>query len=114
MFGASSELASVMEFGFYRSKCGDALRLGVKVSVIHSICGRTCGWHVKLCDASLSCAIPERFVLSRLSDSARLNGLMAVTIILMTESLQRLVRYSVGDVGSRLSTAVIEVVNHAL
>jgi len=28
----------------------------------HSICGYTCGWQVKLCDPSLTCAIPERLI----------------------------------------------------
>ena len=29
--------------------------------MVHYTCGRTCGWQVKLCDPSLTRAIPERF-----------------------------------------------------
>jgi len=37
----------------YRPKnCGNALRLGSKYSMAHSINGQTCGWQVKLCDPS--------------------------------------------------------------
>ena len=39
----------------YRPKCGDALRLGLKAGMVHST-----WWQVKLCDPSLTCAIPER------------------------------------------------------
>jgi len=38
----------------YRPKCGDALRLRSKGRMVHFICGWTCGWHVKLCDPSLT------------------------------------------------------------
>jgi len=34
---------------------------GVKAGMVHSTCGWTCGWQVKLCDPSLTRAIPERF-----------------------------------------------------
>ena len=44
-----------------KPKCNDALRLGVNAGVVHSTCGITYGWQVKLCDLSLTCAIPERF-----------------------------------------------------
>jgi len=34
---------------------------GVKAGMVHSICGWTCGWQVKLCDPLLTRAIPEHF-----------------------------------------------------
>jgi len=34
---------------------------GVKAGMVHSTCGQTCGLQVKLCDPSLTRAIPERF-----------------------------------------------------
>jgi len=40
-------------------KCDDALLMGVKAGVAHSICGCKCGWQVKLCNLSLTCAICE-------------------------------------------------------
>ena len=33
----------------------------IKTGMVRSTCGRTCGWQVKLCDPSLTRAIPERF-----------------------------------------------------
>jgi len=33
----------------------------VKAGMVHSMCGQTCGWQVKLCDPSLTRAIPEGF-----------------------------------------------------
>ena len=33
----------------------------VKAGMVHSTCGCTCGWQEKLCDPSLTRAIPERF-----------------------------------------------------
>jgi len=33
---------------------------GVKSGMVHSTCGCTCGWQVKLGDPSLTLAIPER------------------------------------------------------
>jgi len=33
---------------------------GVNAGMVHSICGQTCGWQVKLCDPSLTRAMPER------------------------------------------------------
>jgi len=41
----------------YRPKRDDALRLGSKSKIAHSIRGQTCGWQVKLCDLSLTRAI---------------------------------------------------------
>jgi len=42
MFGASSELASVMEFGFYRSLASQSLRRGPSVILAQTCrCGRT-------------------------------------------------------------------------
>ena len=38
---------------------------GVKAGMVHSTCGCTCGSQVKLCDLSLTRAIPERFVMSQ-------------------------------------------------
>jgi len=32
---------------------------GVKAGMVHFTCGQTCGWQVKLCDPSLTRAIPE-------------------------------------------------------
>jgi len=32
---------------------------GVKADTVHSICGCMCGWQVKLCDPSLTCAMLE-------------------------------------------------------
>jgi len=43
----------------YRLKCGDALQLGCKGR--YGSYGQTCGWQVKLCDPSLTRAIPERY-----------------------------------------------------
>ena len=40
--------------------CGDVLRLGRKAGIVHSTCRWACGWQVKLCDPSLTCAIPQR------------------------------------------------------
>ena len=34
---------------------------GVKTGMSHSTCGWTCGWQIKLCDPSLTRAIPARF-----------------------------------------------------
>jgi len=34
---------------------------GVKAGMVHSTCGQTCGWQVKLCDPSLTRATLERF-----------------------------------------------------
>jgi len=34
---------------------------GVKAGTVHSTCGSTCVWQVKLCDPSLTRAVPERF-----------------------------------------------------
>jgi len=34
---------------------------GVKAGTVYSTCGYTRGWQVKLCDPSLTRAIPERF-----------------------------------------------------
>ena len=45
----------------YRPQCCDALRLGSKGKMAHSIWGYACGWQVKLCDPLLTRAIPERF-----------------------------------------------------
>jgi len=33
----------------------------VKAGMAHYTCGKTCGWQVKLCDPSLTCAIPCHF-----------------------------------------------------
>ena len=33
---------------------------GIKAGVVHTTCGWTCGWQVKLCDPSLTHAVPER------------------------------------------------------
>ena len=38
---------------------------GVNAGMVHSTCGCTCGWQVKLCDPSLTGIIPERFVVSQ-------------------------------------------------
>ena len=38
----------------YRPKCGDDLQVETKGRMAHSIRGSTCGWQVKLCDASLT------------------------------------------------------------
>jgi len=45
----------------YWPKYGDAVRLRSKARMAHSICGWTCGWQVKLCDPSLTHAVPECF-----------------------------------------------------
>jgi len=37
---------------------------GVKAGIIHSTCAQRCGLQVKLCDPSLTRALPERFSLS--------------------------------------------------
>jgi len=37
---------------------------GVKAGIVHSTCGCTGGWQVKLCDPSLTRAIPERMSFS--------------------------------------------------
>ena len=34
----------------YRPNCDDAMHLGVKAGMAHSICECTCEWQVKLCD----------------------------------------------------------------
>jgi len=44
----------------YQPKYGDALWLGSTGRYGHSTCGLTCGWQVKLCDPSLTHALPER------------------------------------------------------
>jgi len=36
--------------------CGQEIKAGI----VHSTCGQTCGCKVKLCDPSLTSAIPER------------------------------------------------------
>jgi len=38
---------------------------GVKAGMVHSTCGCTCGWQVKLRDLSVTRALPERFVVSQ-------------------------------------------------
>ena len=40
---------------------------GVKAGMAHSICGCTCGWQVKLCDPSLTRAVPERIDIKNIS-----------------------------------------------
>ena len=50
------------------NECQSAVTMcgcGVKTGMAHSVCGCTCGWQVNLCDLSLTCAIPERFVASQ-------------------------------------------------
>jgi len=44
----------------YRSKCGDVVRLGVKIGMVYSIYECTCGWQVNMCEPLLAHAIPER------------------------------------------------------
>jgi len=37
----------------------------VKAGMAHSICGCICGWQIKLCHPSLTCAIPGCFVVNQ-------------------------------------------------
>jgi len=46
----------------YRTKCSDALRLGIKDGMAHSICGWACGWQLKLRNLS---ALEVNWVYSR-------------------------------------------------
>ena len=50
-------------------KCGDALRLGSKGLIAHTIRGSICGWRVKLCDPSLTHAILSALEVSSSSSS---------------------------------------------
>ena len=43
----------------YRAKCGDVLRLRVNAGMAHFVCGCISGWQVKLCNPSLTGAIPK-------------------------------------------------------
>jgi len=50
----------------------------IKASMAHSICGRTCGWQVDLCDPSLTGAIPEQFVVSQTQSTCNTNALFSL------------------------------------
>jgi len=58
--------------------------------MVHSTCGQTCGWQVKLCDPLITRAIPERF---------RDEFLIEITLYKSTVTLLRLRYFTVTDSG---------------
>jgi len=60
----SGQLSLLPSAGWKMSTSQSAVMLcgwGVKAGMVHSTCGEVYGWQVKLCDLSLTHAIPERF-----------------------------------------------------
>jgi len=67
-----------------------ALRLGYKGRMAHSIRGQRCGWRVKLCDPSLTRAIPERFRDEYHTRYKALYNCPAYLLTLLTDGVLRL------------------------